>query len=107
MHLNGLFFLSERNVLCDAKAPRTVWEHLLQLAAINQSVKWNPVMTAVKNIAPIVIKPIYISQDFSNCSRNGTHRGMFTLSVLYRRRKTGQYPGGKLLLIKGDTDTSV
>lgn len=74
--------MSERNVLCDAKEPRTVWEHLLQLAAINQSVKWNPVMTAVKNIAPIVIKPIYISQDFSNCSRNGAHRGMFTLSVL-------------------------
>lgn len=76
------FFLSERNVLCDANEPRTVWEHLLQLAAINQSVKWNPVMTVVKNTAPIVIKPIYISQDFSNCSRNGTHSGMFTLSIL-------------------------
>lgn len=40
--------------------PRMVWEHLLQFVAMNQSVKWNPVMIPVKNIATIV-KAIYIS----------------------------------------------
>lgn len=64
-----------------------MWEHLLKLAAINQSVKWNSVMTALKNIAPTVIKLIYISQDFRNCSGNGV-TNTFTLPVCSTRGTT-------------------